>query len=57
MVWLRRDLCALPDADLARLLIHEVCHVDQLARGSRLPVHELEREADDLVAILTQGLR
>ena len=55
-IWLRRELCLLPDAGLTRTLVHEVMHVEQLARGTRLPVDELEREADDLVAILTRGL-
>ena len=56
VVWLRRELCFLPDADLTRTLVHEVMHCEQLARGTRLPVDELEREADDLVAILCRGL-
>ena len=56
VVWLRRELCRLPDAELTRILVHEVMHTEQLARGTRLPVAELEREADDLVAILCRGL-
>ena len=56
VIWLRRELCLLPDARLIRTLVHEVMHVEQLARGTRLPVDELEREADDLVAILCRGL-
>ena len=55
-IWLRRELCRLPDARLIRILVHEVMHVEQLARGSPLPVDELEREADDLVGILCRGL-
>ena len=56
VIWLRRELCLLPDARLIRILVHEVMHTEQLARGTRLPVAELEREADDLVAILCRGL-
>lgn len=56
VIWLRRELCLLPPAVLTRTLVHEVMHVEQFARGTRLPVDELEREADDLVAILCRGL-
>lgn len=49
-------LCRRPTAELIRSTVHEVCHVGQLARRSPLPVDELEREADDLVAILCRGM-
>lgn len=55
-VWLRRELCDGPAAALTRTLVHEVMHCEQLARGSPLPVAELEREADDLMRILCRGL-
>lgn len=56
VVWLNRRLCTLPDASLTRVLVHELMHTEQLARGTRLPVDELEREAKDLTQILCTGL-
>ena len=58
VIWLNRWLCELPEATLTRTLVHEVCHVEQLrqpgVRGRR--VDDLERAADDVVALLCRGL-
>jgi hypothetical protein len=59
VIWLNRALCDLPDRVLTRILVHEVCHVHQLHRpgAESRTVEDLERQADEATAILTEGLR
>lgn len=56
VVWLRAELGRMPAAVLIRTVVHELCHSDQVVRGSPLPVAELEQEAVDLTKILCAGL-